>query len=161
MPAVSAVKLGINAKVYRNTGTYGSPTWTAIDLVRDASMNLPWDFGEASARVTKVKLYAPTQIDFNIQITVRMDDADTAYNALWDAMVTPVALDLLVLDGPVTTEGVRGVRCHFYVSLTGIDQGIGAVEYANFDLKAGFHVDGVPKAIEVGAASALTATNPG
>lgn len=159
--AASAVKLGINAKIYRNTGTYGSPTWTAIDLTRDAQMNLPWDFGDASARATKVKLYAPTQIDFAISCVVRADDADAGYNALWDAAVGADALDLLILDGPITVEGTRGVRAHFTPSLTGMSQGAGDVEYGNFDLKAAYSSDGNPKCIEVGASSALTATEPG
>lgn len=161
MAAASAIKLGINGVVYRNTGTYGSPTWTAISLVRDAAVNLPWDFPDASARATRVKLYAASQIDFDIQLTVRADDADAGYNALWDATVGGDPLDMLVLDGPITTEGVRGVRAHFIPSITGQDQGAGSVVYSTFSLKPTFHSDGTPKAIEVGAASALTATDPG
>jgi len=161
MAATSAVKQAIKAVVYRNTGTYGSPTWTAITAVKDASSATPWDLTDASTRATRVKLYAPTQIDFAATLTVRCDDADTGYNALADASISGTAQDLLILDGPIATEGVRGVRAHFHVSATGQDQAIGNVLYTNFDLKPGFSTDGTPKAIVTGSGSALTATSPG
>jgi hypothetical protein len=161
MAAVSAIKPAIKAKVYRNTGTYGSPTWGAIDNVRDASVNRPWDLADASTRGTRVKLYHPTQIDFAVTLTVRCDDLDTAYLALDAAAVSGTAQDLLIIDGAITTEGSRGIRAHFHVSDTGQDQAIGNILYKNYELKPGFSSDGYPKAISVGASSALTATDPG
>lgn len=161
MAASSAVKAGIKAVIYRNTGTYGSPTWTAITLARDTQTNAPWDLAEASVRATRVKLYHPTQIDFQCSATVRADDADTGYNALADAAVSGTALDLLILDGPISTEGTRGLRAHFHVSLNSSPEEIGGAIYKTFDLKPGFSTDGTPKAIVTGASSALTQTSPG
>ena len=161
MAASSAVKPGIKAITYRNTGTYGSPTWTAINLIRDTNTPTPWDLQDASVRATRVKLYHPTQIDFNASMVIRADDADAGYNALADAAISGTAMDLLMLDGPITTEGVRGIRAHFHVSNNNDPQEIGGIVYKTFDLKPGFSSDGVPKAIVVGASSALTQTNPG
>lgn len=39
------IKLGMEAKLYRNSGTYASPTWTEIQNVKDLTLNL--EAGEA------------------------------------------------------------------------------------------------------------------
>ena len=135
--ATGGFKAGIAGVAYRNTGTYGSPTWTAAPIVADVQFALPWDFGDGSSRVTRAKLYGKTQVD---------------------ASVSPTAvLDMLILDGPVTKEGARGVRAHFLFSLAGQPQGRGDGVYTTFDLKFGVSSEGVPSAVIVGASSALTA----
>ena len=40
-----AVKLGLDAKLFRNTGTFATPTWNEITNVRDVTLNL--EAGEA------------------------------------------------------------------------------------------------------------------
>ena len=61
----------------------------------------------------------------------------------------------------ITVEGSRGVRAHFYLSITAEDQAIGAAVFDTFDLRPGYSTDGVPKIVTVGASSALTLTDPG
>lgn len=166
MAAAYGIKIGPKCVAYRNTGTYGSPTWTAMSFVRDAQAATPWDFQDASIRDTRVKMYHPTQIDFAFSLTVRCDDADAGYQALLGAAQEGTALDLLILDGPVSTEGSAGVRSYFHVSMTGQPQGMGDVLYATFDLKPGFGLDGSsapakPKYAVAGASSALTYSDPG
>jgi hypothetical protein len=152
--ASSAVKPGIQAKVYRNTGSYGTPTWTVANLVRDAQPAFPWDMVDASARATRAKLSGKTQIDLSVQIVCRADDADTAYQAFVDAAFSPTTVvDMMILDGPISTEGVRGVRAHWLFSLSGQPQGAGDNVYSTFDLKPGFSSDGVPASVTMGASS--------
>lgn len=160
MAASAGAHVAVKAKLYRNSGTYGSPTWAALDLVKDVSTGSPWDMVDASVRGSRVKLYAPTQIDFAINMTMRIDYADTGYQAIRAAAVSAAALDLLVLDGAITEEGAQGFRADFHVSLTAQDQAIGNVLYDSFDLKPGVATN-YPKAIVVGTASALTPTAPG
>lgn len=156
--AQAGTKAGIAARVYRNTGTYGSPTWTATNCVRDAQPAFPWDLVDASKRATRAKLYGKTQIDLSVQLVCKADDADTGYGALVDLAVSPTAvLDMLVLDGPLTAEGARGVRAHWLGSLSSQPQGAGDNVYTTIDLKPADSSEGVPSAITVGAASAITA----
>ncbi len=35
-----SVKLGLDAKLYRNTGTYDTPTWVEMTNVKDLTLNL-------------------------------------------------------------------------------------------------------------------------
>ncbi len=169
MAATRGVKTGANAKAYRNTAVgaskYGTPTWTDLDHARDAAPNQAWDFADASIRATKVKLSHPTQKNMECQIVMRCDDVDAGYLAMKGAAEAGTALDLLILDGPLTTEGSRGFRAFFYVSESGQPQGIGDTLYSTFDLKPGFGTidDGslaVPKLAVTGAASAVTYTAP-
>ncbi len=166
MAAAYGIKIGAKAVAYRNTGTYGTPTWTAITNVRDASVAYPWDLVDASIRATRVKLYAPTQIDFAVSLTVRCDDLDAGYQALLAAAQEGTTIDMLIMDGLISVEGSAGVRAHFHATLTGQPQGIGDVLYATFDLKPGFGLDGsaapaVPKYAVAGASSAVTYPDPG
>lgn len=168
MAAARGPKTGLNSKVYYNTASsskYATPTWTVIDHVRDATPNQAWDYADASIRGTRVKLYHPTAKEMTCQVTVRCDDVDAGYLALKAASEEGTALDMLVLDGPISTEGSRGFRAFLQVSESGQPQGAGDILYSTFDLKPGFGVidDGTPaypKIAVAGASSAVTYTVP-
>lgn len=160
MAASSAVKRGIDAGAYRNTGTYGSPTWTEMTLVRDVQQAMPWDMGDASSRASRAKLYEKTQIDLAPQITMRADDADAAYVAMYAAAFSPTTkLDLMILDGDIATEGAMGLRAQWNINFTSQGQAAGDIVYTNFDCKPAWTSDGVPKIVIMGASSAPAFTS--
>lgn len=159
MAAAAGVKVGIKGALMRNTGTYGSPTWAAVALVRDVTPVRAWDTADASARESRAKLYAKTMIEVGATAVVRADDVNTGYQALYDASNSPSSVvDLLIIDGPLTTEGSAGVRAEFLVSETGAPQEAGGVIYATFDLKPAWTSNGYPSSVDVGSTSALTLT---
>lgn len=160
MAATSFIKAGINARVYRNTGTYGSPVWAAIDMVRGASPSFAWDMVDASIRGTPAKLYGKGQVDLMVSLDVRADDLDAGYQALWDAaMDQDTVMDLLILNGLVTVEGSLGVRSEFLVNLAGDSQGAGDLIYTTFELKPSWTTAGrYPLKAEIGAGPALSTT---
>ena len=49
MPA----KLGLDAKLYRNTGTFAAPTWDIIGNVKDLTLNLETGEADVSTRANK------------------------------------------------------------------------------------------------------------
>ena len=159
MAETSVVKTGIAGAVYRNAGTYGTPTWTIIGLVRDVSPSMKWNRSDASARQTKAVLQAKTQVAISGQIVVRADDADAGYQALFDAAMTvsASALDMMILDGLVSVEGAKGVRAHMNLDFVQ-NQAIGDVIYTTFDYDPAWHSAGYPSFVEMGAASAPTFT---
>lgn len=159
MAATSAVKVGPGGKAYRNTGTYGSPTWTAMGLVRSVSPSMPWDMVEAGARETRAKLYAKARADLKVSFDMRADDADDAFSAVADAAVSPtVLLDILFLDGPLTAEGARGFRAAWNINLTGQPQEIDGSIYDQFEAAPGWSSDGYPSTVKMGATSTPTFT---
>ena len=159
MAATSAVKVGVAGRGYRNTGTYGSPTWTAMNLIRSVTPSMPWDMVEAGSRETRAKLYAKARADLGISFDMRADDADTGFNAVADAAVSPTTLlDLMFLDAAITVEGARGFRAQWNINLTGQPQEIDGSVYDSFEAKPGWSSDGYPKTVVMGASSTPTFT---
>lgn len=128
------MRLGINCKLYRNTGTYGSPTWTAIDDINDCTVNSAWDFADASTRASRLKSMMKTQMDLNITGKVRVSLTGTAYLALAAAHIADSVIDFLVLDGTNATDGVTGYRFDGQVAFDSEDQSLGAVEFQDFKI---------------------------
>lgn len=158
--AASAVKPGILGSVYRNTGSYGSPSWTRWDLVRSVTPGFNWDFVDASTRASRAKTYDKTQIDLPFALEVRADDADTAYVAMWAAAMSATSvIDFLILDGRIATEGAMGVRGEFLVGISGQPHDIGGVIYTTFDLRAKWTSNAAgPSSVVMGASSTPTLT---
>jgi len=159
MSEASAVQPGILAKVYRNTGTYGSPTWAAIGLVRNVSPSAKWDRGDASIRATRAKLQEKTQIAISGTIECRADPADAGYQALFDAAMgdSTAAIDLMIIGGPITQEGVKGVRGYMNLDFED-NHSINEVVYTTFAYDPAWNAAGYPAKVEMGAASTPTLT---
>ncbi|HEY1191913.1 MAG TPA: hypothetical protein VGE74_30055 [Gemmata sp.] len=157
MAAETKLLLGIAAGCYRNTGSYGTPTWTNQTAVRTVTPGFPWDWADAPSRATPVKIYGKTQVDLAIQLMIRADPADATYGAFVDAHWSQTAvLDLLILNALLTVEGARGVRGEFLVSLTGEPQEIEGSIYSTFDAKPTLTANGLPKWVVMGASSTPT-----
>jgi hypothetical protein len=159
MAAESAVQLGLDGEVYRNTGTGGSPTWVAGGLVRNVKATKKWKRADASARATRATLQAKTQIDITGTIEVRADPADAWYAALCDAAEadSSSAIDLMILDGPMSQEGARGVRACMNLDIDQ-DQNIDGVIYTTFAYDPAWNPDVTPQRVLMGATSLPTFT---
>jgi len=160
MAAADAMKPGIGGVVYRNTGTYVTPTWTPQSLVKDVRVPAPWDMAEAGSRETRAKLYMKTRVDLGgFSVTMRATDANAGYLAFRAAAVSPTSvLDLLILDGAIATEGVHGFRAEFLASLTDEPQEIDGSIYDTFDLKPAWTANGYPSSVIMGTASSPSFT---
>jgi hypothetical protein len=157
MAATSAMKPGIGGRRYRNTGTYGSPTWAAQLLDLNVTASLPWDWHEAGSRETRAKLYMKGRADLQIGVKSRSDDAEVGAVAILAAAMSPtVVLDSLVLNGLITVEGASGFRAEFLVNLTGEPQEADGSIYHDYELKPTWTANGYPRTVVMGAASAPT-----
>lgn len=155
MAAASANKPGVGARRYRNTGTYGTPTWTAQLYDRDVTIAMPWDMAEGGTRATRAKTFIKTRTDLSVTVVARADDADAAYTSLMDAAFNPTSvMDCLVLNGLISTEGARGVRGEFLVNLDSDPQEIDGSIYDTFMLKPAWTSNAVgPSTVVMGASS--------
>jgi hypothetical protein len=108
-------------------------------------------------RESPVKLYAKTIVDLVLSVMMRADPADTVYAAWVDAHWSrTTVLDLLVLNSKITTEGARGIRGEFLVSLTDEPQEIDGIVFSTFELKPTYSANGYPKSVVMGASSTPT-----
>jgi hypothetical protein len=159
MAAADRVLTGVEAKVYQNGGTPTTPTWTAVDRVRSVTANQKWNRADSSARESRAVLQAKTQIALSGTIEVRATPADAGYDSFYSASCLPSesALDLMILDGPITQEGSRGVRAFMNLD-GGQNQGIGDVLYTTFDYDPAWNKLLYPSRVAVGATGTLTYT---
>jgi hypothetical protein len=130
-----ATPLGINAKVYRNTGVdYATPTWTEVDQIADLSVNPEWDEAEGGARSSRIKKSSKTMLGIEITGRIKVQLADAGYVALRDAMYTDIPLDLLILNGANDEDGVHGWRGEWNVMSGTEDQALQNRLYMDFRL---------------------------
>lgn len=154
MAAVTALMPGCAAAVYRNTGTFGSPTWTAQILIKDVKRSGGWVFPEASSRETPIKLYSKALLDLPYQVVMRADPAAQEYGD-WLArhFSRTNVFDLMILNGLITVEGAKGIRGEFLLSLTDEGHEIEGMIYSTFELRPTLTANGYPTVVTMGASS--------
>ena len=104
-----AIRLGLNAKLYRNTGTYASPTWNEIGNVKDVTLNLESAEADVTVRANNGwRATVPTLKDASVEFEMVWDTADEDFQAIRDAYLNNTTLEVLALDGPVSGAGSTG-----------------------------------------------------
>lgn len=107
MPA----KLGLDAKLYRNTGTYATPTWNEIPNVRDLTLSLEAGEADVTTRGNNGwRASVATLKDGSIEFEMVWDTADDDFAAIRDAFLNNTSIELAVMDGPITQSGSQGLR---------------------------------------------------
>lgn len=111
-----ATKHGFEHKLYRNTGTFGTPTWDLVANCRDMETPMAFSKNEASIRDKRAKMYAAGQFDWGLNWQMVYDPTDTDLTALRTAFFAGTAVDLMDMDGLIATTGTLGTRalCHLF-----------------------------------------------
>ena len=105
------IKLGMEAKLYRNTGTYALPTWVEMMNVKDLTLNLEASEadvttrGNAGWRATIAALK-----DGSIEFEMVWDTADADFTAIQLAFFGNTEIEFAVMDGDVASSGSQGLR---------------------------------------------------
>ena len=111
------VKLGMDAKLYRNTGSYGSPVWNEVKNVKDVTLNL--EAGEADVTTrgnAGWRANIATLKDASLEFEMVWDTADDDFTASRTVFLTNAAIAFAVLDGPVATSGSQGLRASMAIT---------------------------------------------
>ncbi len=108
--------IGLNAKTYRNTGSYESPTWVEfkniVDLEYPDSMQEA-DFTTRGSNGFSEKEPTLRDLELNFGMVNKAGDADLA--AVATAYASRAKLDLQVLDNGIAVNGAKGVRARWKV----------------------------------------------
>ena len=106
-----SIKLGLDAKLYRNTGTAGSPTWNLVPNVRDVTLSLETGEADVTTRGNNGwRATVGTLKDAGIEFEMVWDTADDDFTAFKDAFFNGTSIELAVMDGPIATAGSQGLR---------------------------------------------------
>lgn len=103
--------LAEDAKIYRNTGTYGSPTWDLVANVKDLTLNLDKDEVDVTTRASNgFKEFVDGLIDASIEFQMLWDTSDADFTAIQGAFFNKTAIEFLILDGASNVAGSQGLR---------------------------------------------------
>ncbi len=107
-----AYTLGLNAKIYVNTGTPGTPTWTELDLAQDVTINMEKATSDVSTRASQGwRENAASLKDMTVDTTLRYDSSNLGFQKVRDTYLgSGLSVEVLALDGPVDTAGAEGMR---------------------------------------------------
>lgn len=109
-------KIGADCRLYRNTGTYDAPVWNQIELVKDLTQNLEKGDADVSNRGSGGwRVRVGTLKDGNLEFDLVWQSGDADFEALRDAFLNNTLIDLVALDGPITTPGTQGLRAEMSV----------------------------------------------
>lgn len=106
-----SVKLGMNAKLYRNTGTYDDPTWTEIGNARDVTLSLEKGEADVTTRANNGwRATVGTLKDATVDFQMVWDSDDTNFTALRSAFLGNTAIEMAVMDGDIDDGDSEGFR---------------------------------------------------
>tara|TARA_R110000824_G_scaffold741_4_gene4602 strand:+ start:5868 stop:6311 length:444 start_codon:yes stop_codon:yes gene_type:complete len=106
-----AKTVGLNCELSYNTGTFATPTWSAIGNARDVTLSL--EAGEADASTRGSDGWRETiqaLKDGSIEFELAADSSDAAFTAIKTAFFDGTSIDVVALDGPQATAGSQGLR---------------------------------------------------
>ena len=105
------MKLGLEAKLYRNTGTYATPTWKEMENVKDLTLNLEASEADATTRGNGGwRATVAALKEGSIEFEMVWDTADDDFTAIQEAYFNGTEIEFAVLDGDVTVGGTQGLR---------------------------------------------------
>ncbi len=103
-------KIGMNCKLFRNTGSYGSPTWVEVPTVRDATLSCERTEADASYRGGGgFENVMWTLMKINVEADMVWDTADAGFAAIRAAFFANTPIEFMALDG-ANSSGSQGVR---------------------------------------------------
>lgn len=109
-------QIGADCILYRNTGTYDTPVWDEVPLVKDLTQTLEKGDADISTRGSggwRVKI--GTLKDGNLQFDLVWETGDEDFEAVRDAYLNNTLLDLAAMDGDITAAGSQGLRAEMSI----------------------------------------------
>lgn len=145
-----ATVLGLNAKLYRNAGTYNSPSWQLIGNVKDLTLNLEMGEADVTSRAAEGwRQTEPTLADASLEWGMVWDPDDTQFTAIQEAFFARTAVEFLALDGLVATSGSQGLRFTGKIFSFSRDENLEEALMVNVTAKPSYDADNPPEWHEV------------
>jgi len=118
MTALYEARIGLNANLYRNTGTYGSPTWVAVTNVKDLTLGIKKAEADVSTRGNNGwEAIVETLKKGDISFGMVDNPADAQLQAISAAFFanpsTPI--EFAIMDGAMTDVNSQGLRALFSI----------------------------------------------
>lgn len=134
------VTLGLDCKLFKNTSSWGSPTFAEIEDVKDVTLTLEKATADVTTRANDGwRATRSTLKDANLEFDYipNPDRADsiTDFEFLRDAWLNDSNIELWVADGPSATVGTQGLRAIWNVINMNEKQELEGAKMYSFSLK--------------------------
>lgn len=109
-----STRLGMDAKLYRNTGDYATPVWVEVSNVKDVTLNLEKGEADVTTRANGGwRATVGTLKDASIEFQMVWDTVDAGFDAIRQAFFNNAPLEFAVMDGDITDPDSEGLRATF------------------------------------------------
>lgn len=108
-----AKQVGLDQYLYRNTATYGSPTWVIVENVRDLTASDTYAEADVSRRNTGASAYKqtePTLREMSFEWDMVYDPSDADFTALLGFHQARTLVEFAFSDGVIATTGTKYFR---------------------------------------------------
>ena len=127
---------GLECKLYYNTTTHASPTWTLVTRAINVSVAISIGEADQSSRSSTWKKSKGTLKDLEITFTYRKKQGtDTVFDALQAAALAGTVYEYAVFDGLITEAGCQGIRAFCEIRSLNNTQDLEGTEEVEFSLK--------------------------
>ena len=104
------VKLGLEAKLFRNNADYDSPDWTELENVKDVTLSLEASEADVTTRGNNGwRATIAALKDGSIEFEMIWDTDDANFTAVLVAFLNNSGIEFAVMDGPMSS-GSQGLR---------------------------------------------------
>lgn len=105
------VRLGMEARLYRNAASYGTPTWTEVANVKDVTLNLEKGEADVTTRANGGwRAKVGTLKEASIEFQMVWDTDDAGFAAVQAAFFGNTPIEFAVMSGPMTDPDSEGLR---------------------------------------------------
>lgn len=116
-------QVGIDWRLYRNTGDRGTPVWSHLDDAGDVNSPLTKQMADVSRKVSRWKRNKGSLKDGPLEFTyVYQGGTDGALLALLDSFVNDTPIEMAVVDKDISEADAFGFRAFYEVSDFPINQ---------------------------------------
>ncbi len=110
-------RLGRQAKLYKNDGTYAAPSWTEIKSVIDATINQNEQLVDCTDRGSgDYKEQIPNYREVTVDVTFNFCETDSDLESILNAADQRSVIEIAVASGDIAASGTRYLRMHAYVT---------------------------------------------
>ena len=98
--------VGRECKMYYNTGSFASPTWTEVTRAIDVAINMPNERGDVSSRISKWKMEKKALIGLEVTFGYRYRQGvtDAVFDALLALSMDVTNDELAIADAAIATS---------------------------------------------------------
>ena len=105
------VRLGMEARLYRNSASYATPTWVEVTNVKDVTLNLEKGEADVTTRANNGwRATVGTLKDASVEFQMVWDTADAGFTEIQQAFFGNTPIEFAIMSGDITDPESEGLR---------------------------------------------------